>query len=114
MLLTLVQQFAHLLDGERLVLSLERLLAFASIEKWAAAGKLADRRGLVALGRDPGARGRGRRGDHRVVILQLRAGRDVRHRIARPKMARGKLTGRESALFRKSLRHGLGWRIKTA
>src|SRR5450755_3730609 len=38
-LFVLVQQFSHLLDGERRVASAQRLLALASTEKWAITGE---------------------------------------------------------------------------
>src|SRR5437773_3802912 len=94
MLLTLVQQFAHLFDRERLVLGRERFLALALIQKRATAGVFADGRSprRRVLGRHPSARGRGWGGDHRVVVFQLRARGNVRDRISRAKMARRKLT----------------------
>src|SRR3954470_13319623 len=65
-LLTLVQQFAHLLDRERFVLGLQRFLAFALPEERPVAGIIAHCSGFAALRRDPGARGDGRRCDYRI------------------------------------------------
>src|SRR3954470_14808963 len=65
-LLTLVQQFPHLLDRERLVLGLERFLAFALPEERPGARGVAHCSGFGALWRDPRARGGGGGCNYRI------------------------------------------------
>src|SRR5437868_7995979 len=113
MLLTLVQQFAHLLDRERLVLALKRFLALALVEERPGTRTFADGCRFIAFRRDACTRCR-RRCDHGVVFRQLRTRRNIGGRIAGPEMSSRELARSKSVIFWKSFRDWFLRRIKTA